>query len=685
MKDLSQGLQQAEQQLAMARQHQTRLAQSNSDTHGKAQRLQLFALGLGALTFLCLIVALIVLFSQNTAIGSGLFILSIACAAGTALNIYSHKRLREGQKMVDSQMQEALNRVGMMTAAREAALRRGGSREELSRVEQEIRSLGGSVPRSLEEGQRLLEQIPNVVENPAALQQQLKQRRDEVNAEQQRVKAALDGAADLRHEHAQLDELRKREDWDNIEEHLRQDQAVIERLQQEITLLAGQEGLPLASVNARLQVVTFDTFSSGQMPPFEDEEGIPELETLVDNTISSIEHEIATIDVKHDLAGDLASQVKVHQEALDILLVRKHVLEERNASYQADNPLQQIERAREQQAALREALQSLRDSLRQRVKALGADFSHTAITNAEIQSRKQLENLHITLGNKMVLQEKLSDYTTRLKERQESLSELYKQLSKFSNTLGNWIVPLNPFADALQALRARCERELQEINEATLQQEKKNLQDQDGALKAKVALCKQEIETAHEHIAALLARNSRPAVKDYTLQELIAVWPLLDKHSVQDRSRLSEEQAQLEKELSELEQQELDLSKQLGIEEEEPLNLEEEQRQMEQQERSYQTKKYGLRLVEAVNQRLVEKVMPRAEQYMHQILPSLTGGRYHDVHLVMETEENPDGACQLQVWESAAGEYVPKSELSGGASDQLSLALRLAFTVASLP
>ena len=43
------------------------------------------------------------------------------------------------------------------------------------------------------------------------------------------------------------------------------------------------------------------------------------------------------------------------------------------------------------------------------------------------------------------------------------------------------------------------------------------------------------------------------------------------------------------------------------------------------------------------------------------------------------------GSFSLSVWDTAAGEYVPKSALSGGAADQLSLALRLAFAIAALP
>lgn len=683
LKKLSQGLNQAEQQLAMARQHQIQLAQENDSTHGKVQKLQAATAICGVLTVFCLIIALMLFFQQDMRNqGFVLSALAIGLFFGAILSGYNYKHARDKQKAVDQQMQSALNHVGMMAAARETALHTSGNNEELYKVEQEIRSLGSNVPRSLEEAQRLLAHMPESGENQTALQQQLKKQRDAAQIAQKQVNVARETTTNLRKEYTQLDGLRQQEDWDNIEERLREDLAAVERMQQEIAMLAGQEGLPMASINARLQHTALDTFSSGQMLGNEEEQGdTTELETLVDSMIVSAEQELAAMDGKLDLAADLASQVKIHQEALDILLVRKQALEERNAQYEATSPTKQIERAREQQAGLRQALQDLRDSLRQRVKQLGVDFGQAAITTAEIQARKQLETMHITLGNKMLLQEKLDNYSERLKVRQESLSELYKQLSKFSNTLGNWIVPLNPFADALLALRSRCERELQEINEEGLLKEKEGLQNQQGALKAKIELCRQEIETAREQIAALLAQHNRPAARSYVLQDLAAVWPLLNNYSAQDYQRLNEEQERLENELDELEKREHELSKQLDLTDKQDLEV--ARTEMEQQERIYQTKKHGLRMIEAVHERLMGKVLPRTEQYMHQILPSLTGGRYHDVHLV--TEAGADTACQLQVWESAASKYVHKSELSGGASDLLSLALRLSFAIATLP
>ena len=569
----------------------------------------------------------------------------------------------------------------------------GGSQESLEQVERELRALTGTIPSSIEEAQSLLQQTQEQQdqnESMADLQENIKGKRDEANAARNQVNVTMEAVANLRKQCTQLEEQHK--SLSDIEEQVYSDQIALGRLHQEITLLAGQEGLPQPSVNERLQSdPAFDAYASIPMTPVlwtreENMSGVPELETLVDSTIKATEHELASLDGKSDLAAELANQVKIHQESLDVMLTRKHIVEERNARYKTDNPARQIERAREQQADMRSALQTLQESLRQRVKPLGVVFGQTAISNAEATARKQLEQLQATLGGKFSLEMQRTDYTALLKERQELLAEDYKQLAKFSHVLGSWIVPPNPFPDALAALRTRCQKELDEANEADILAELERLQAQEGASKAKIELCRQEIENAQERITAMLIQRNRPTVQNCTFTDIVTVWPLLSEYSPSDRSRLEAEREATEVELERLEQQELDLSTRLqtgGT----TLDLAVARTSLEQLERSYQVKKRGSLLIKAVNDRLLGKIVPHTEHYMQQILPLLTNGRYHDVRLTTRGEEGAlsGGPFQLKVWDSAAGEYVSKSALSGGAADQLSLALRLAFVIATLP
>ncbi|MBA2680149.1 MAG: hypothetical protein H0U76_17355, partial [Ktedonobacteraceae bacterium] len=634
---------------------------------------------------ICLAIAFSVWAQAFTLAVIALLIVFVLVGVGT-VNFLNYRKARAEENALKGQEQDAISQVGMMVAAREAAMRMGGNSDAIVQVENEIRSLGGVIPQSTEDAQQSLERMKDQGDL-GDVQQRMKEKIDEANASRNQVNVTIEAVAGLRKERARLEEQRKKEKWFSLEEQIREDQASVERLQQEIILLAGPEGLPLPSVNARMQASPVSSSNLLTSDSNEgDTSGIPDLESLIESTVKATEHETASLDGKLDMMNDLSAQMRAHQDTLEALLERQRAIEDRNARYMQDDPEAQIERAREQQMALRSALQSLQDSLRQRVRPLGVAFGQAAIGNAENMARKQLEELHITLGNKVMLQERQQYYTEVLKNSQEALAEHYKQLAKFSNTLGSWIVPPNPFAEALVALRTRCQKELDEANEQKILDDFEVLQMREGAAKAKMQLCHQEIEDDQGSIASKLKQRNRPQVQSYARADLITIWPLLSQYGGPDRQRLEDEHASLEQELAQLEKQELDLSQKLKTEGA-SLDLEQTRHLMEQQERSYQIKKHGHLWLQEVEQRLLNKVLPHTEYYMQQILPLLTGGRYHDVHLMMENEEETagSGAIQVQVWDSAANEYVSTSALSGGAADQLSLALRLAFAIATLP
>src|SRR5579875_1932869 len=581
-----------------------------------------------------------------------------------------YSKAKEEKYLVDEQVQQTIKRVGGLVAEREAVMRRGASVDALNKIEQELRALGSPVPRSRDEATAFLQQLSSTASNTTSdtasggiaesetgdAQKQL--------AEARRQESLLTGRINsLQQERARLEEQRKLQGWDDIDSRLQTEQASLSQKRHELLALLGQEGLPI--------------------PRGEDDALLGQ---VIKESIDTTEQEIALLDDKQQSISDLTARIQAAQEKLDSLLASKQALEERRARFRDEGPAQQIAQAREQQAALRSALQNLQDSLRERVKPLGVVFGQTAISNAETTARKQLEALHLALGSKIELQSRHSQATSLLKERQEALPDYYQRLTKFSNSLGSWIVPPNPFAEALSALRIRCQQELQEISESAIQPEFEKLKLQESAAKAKIELCRHEIEQIQLRISAILLQHGRPAPKSFTRAELAVVWPLIDQCTPEDRNRLEAEREIIARELQQVELQELQLSQQLQTGGEK-LDLQQAELRLQQQERTYQTHKYGSRLIQAVDERLMHKMLPRAEYFMQQILPLLTGGRYHDVELFTEPEEGAisGGPIQLRVWETAAEEYIPKTALSGGAADQLSLALRLAFAIASLP
>ncbi|HZU07682.1 MAG TPA: AAA family ATPase [Chloroflexota bacterium] len=82
-------------------------------------------------------------------------------------------------------------------------------------------------------------------------------------------------------------------------------------------------------------------------------------------------------------------------------------------------------------------------------------------------------------------------------------------------------------------------------------------------------------------------------------------------------------------------------------------------------------------IVAAARERLVERVLPDTVRHLQLLLPLLTDGRYRDAVITDD--------YRLRVWDERAGRYVAKHLFSGGTRDQFSLALRLAFALATLP
>ncbi|GCE04869.1 AAA family ATPase [Dictyobacter aurantiacus] len=691
LKGLAQGLTQAEQHVHQARQQQESVTRQRLATRDTAHKYMLIMGGCGLGIIICLLLALLML-TSNFVVSIIAVVVMLLLIAPAYLSYQRYQKSRQEENTFKVQEQEAISRVQKMVAAREAAVRKVGNEDALRQVEQEITALGGSVPPNLEEAQLFLDSTRDQGDIAEA-QRKKNSKLEELNSARDRVKKKQAVIDNLRQERSSLENTRKREQWDNMEENLQKDQVAVELMHQEITLLAGQENLPMPSINARIQASPIPpsqpSFVSGSLAPVipeEDISGVPDLEGMVESTIKATEHEIASLDGKLDVVSELARQTKANQDSLDALIESRRTLEDRNARFKDNPPDVQIERAREQQVALSSALQSLKDSLRQRVKPLGVRFGQAEVGSAETAARRQLEELNITLGNKIMLQESHARYTALLRERQESLSEHYKQLAKFSNTLGSWIVPLNPFAEALVALRNRCHKELHEANEEQILRDLTSLQEQEQASNARIELCRQEIRGDQASISNLLAAHDLEQPSGYARRDLLAAWPLLEQHPAEDRQRLEDDTAAHQQELQDLQEQAATLAEKLHTGEE-TLDLEQARAQMEQEERSYQIKKYGYRLLQEAEQRLLRKVQPRTEYYMQQILPLLTGGRYHDVHLTTQPEEGAvsGGPFQIEVWDSGAGKYLPTSALSGGAADLFSLSLRLAFAIATLP
>ena len=187
-------------------------------------------------------------------------------------------------------------------------------------------------------------------------------------------------------------------------------------------------------------------------------------------------------------------------------------------------------------------------------------------------------------------------------------------------------------------------------------------------------------------IHAALAGEGVAARGDEPLEELVTRWPPLDAAITLDAEKI--ERLRAERELARSEayhaaQASEERARAARIEDAD-LDVDALRAELAAVEREIRQRELAARLAAETRARVIRHALPETEAYMRAILPTLTMGRYRDVSL---TRDDTQGGVDLtiRVWDDIAGRYVRKNLFSGGVRDQASLALRLAFALATLP
>lgn len=117
------------------------------------------------------------------------------------------------------------------------------------------------------------------------------------------------------------------------------------------------------------------------------------------------------------------------------------------------------------------------------------------------------------------------------------------------------------------------------------------------------------------------------------------------------------------------------------------LDVEECQKKVDELLEEHEISRWATQLLKETHDRIARRVLPITERNMQPLLQQLTGRRYRDVRLTPEDTDDQPGEMdyRIRVLDPAAGRYVAKGLFSGGTRDQCSLALRLAFALATLP
>lgn len=107
-------------------------------------------------------------------------------------------------------------------------------------------------------------------------------------------------------------------------------------------------------------------------------------------------------------------------------------------------------------------------------------------------------------------------------------------------------------------------------------------------------------------------------------------------------------------------------------------SLEECVKECERLRREHKIRELSVRILETARRNITQKILPRTIDHMWRLLPLITNDRYRQVDL------DPD-TFRIKVYDERAGDWKEKNIFSGGTRDQMSLALRLSFALASLP
>jgi exonuclease SbcC len=107
-------------------------------------------------------------------------------------------------------------------------------------------------------------------------------------------------------------------------------------------------------------------------------------------------------------------------------------------------------------------------------------------------------------------------------------------------------------------------------------------------------------------------------------------------------------------------------------------SLEECKKECERLKREHRVRELSVRILETARRNITQRILPRTIDHMWRLLPLITNDRYRQVDL------DPD-TFRIKVYDERAGDWKEKNIFSGGTRDQMSLALRLSFALASLP
>ncbi len=322
-----------------------------------------------------------------------------------------------------------------------------------------------------------------------------------------------------------------------------------------------------------------------------------------------------------------------------------------------------------------------RPLLARRAAELGIGFDIHAARDALREAEGEIKSWQTRIKDSAKLAAQIAEGETRL---QKTLTELQTPYES-ARALLNGVTP--PWDSAFERVRYEgIERQLEDAFEANGGERaranytnlEKEISGCDRELKLRQKTAQQALVAAHALLDELGVSDG--FVTNPTVEELDELATKLGDAPLEEKSSLEQRVKSLGQRVAILHDRREKLERELGLQGE-VVEIIEAREELEKARRDQEERKYGAELVLRALKRIMQKILPATMDYMRRILPQITRDRYHDAELDPET-------YKIKVWDERAGQsgaWKEKNIFSGGTKDQFSLALRLAFALATLP
>ncbi|HEX6511488.1 MAG TPA: hypothetical protein VF157_04260, partial [Chloroflexota bacterium] len=388
--------------------------------------------------------------------------------------------------------------------------------------------------------------------------------------------------------------------------------------------------------------------------------------------LADIESELAS------LGGDVPSSVQAAQE---LLSAARDLPANREGARGASEARQRLGELEGRRQALEAELDQLRSQLEHAGDPEAARLAlQTEIERCESDIAGFRQALPREAGSEMDARElaataraathaardsgnKVSELETALAGRLERLANRQAEFAAAWAQLCELRPEAQPRVDACRALWRDTGDQLAALDEPQL--------------RAQAAELERALAASEERARAAERRGAEIEQELAALAPLTPLTPMNEEELDSRQAALEDEQRELLGRVRSLKDQEVALEQQLGLAGAE-LEQAEAQRDLAAFEERLQVRKQAYRIVGLARRTIVSKVLPSTIRNMGLLLPLLTSDRYRDVDIDAET-------YKIKVWDELARGMKAKDIFSGGTRDQFSLALRLAFALATLP